>query len=92
MPKFAIGGRITGPINIEPSPCSYIERALANRIEQVGDTLGGGLGISSLGTTVRAELQPIIHSTASALVAAVAAGDTPEQFAERLALANAEES
>lgn len=69
-----------------------IEKHLADAIVQATNDICAYLALGPLGAPVLDTMQPYLHETAQAFVAAVEAGDTPEQFTARMAALNAEES
>lgn len=60
-----------------------IEQLIVDAIERVVADLSDVIGVD-FAAEARAALKPYIRSTAEALTASLAAGETPEQFAERL--------
>lgn len=71
-----------------------IEKNLSDSIEQAAGKIAELLCIpvSEFKAAVLTTFEPILHVHAETLVAGLTAGDTPEQFAERLAALNVKES
>jgi len=75
-----------------PELVDLIEKHMADSIARVAADISDHLGIPDFADQARAILQPQIRPWAQALAASLAAGETAEQFEERLAALKVEES
>lgn len=69
-----------------------IEKDMVDSIKRVTADLSVALGVPDATAEMRAALKPYIRPCAEAVAASLNAGETAEQFADRLAHLNVEES
>lgn len=69
-----------------------VEKAMGVAIVHATDEIAEALYLEPFSSPVLAIMQPHLHDVAVAFMAAAEAGDTPEQFAARMAALNAQEA